>query len=65
MCILVFDWQPDTEQPLLLLANRDEFHARPSAPLMQWDDQPLVHAGRDLEAGVAGWEQHRAGALPL
>ena len=51
MCILVFDWQPDSEQPLLLLANRDEFHARPSAPLMQWDDQPLVHAGRDLEAG--------------
>lgn len=51
MCILVFDWQPGTEQPLLLLANRDEFHARPSAPLTQWADLPLVHAGRDLEAG--------------
>ena len=51
MCILVFDWQPDTEQPLLLLANRDEFHARPSAALAQWTDQPSIHAGRDLEAG--------------
>lgn len=51
MCILVFDWQPGTEQPLLMLSNRDEFHARPTAPLAQWADQPLVHAGRDLEAG--------------
>lgn len=51
MCILVFDWQPGTRQPLLLLANRDEFHARPAAALAQWADQPLVHAGRDLEAG--------------
>lgn len=51
MCILVFDWQPDSPQPLLLLANRDEFHARPTAPLAQWADQPAVHAGRDLEAG--------------
>lgn len=51
MCILVFDWQPGTAQPLLLLANRDEFHARPSAPLAQWADLPAIHAGRDLEAG--------------
>lgn len=51
MCILVFDWQPGTAQPLLLLSNRDEFHARPTAPLAQWADQPRVHAGRDLEAG--------------
>ena len=51
MCILVFDWQPDSAQPLLLLANRDEFHKRPTAPLAQWIDLPAVHAGRDLEAG--------------
>ena len=51
MCILVFDWQPGTRQPLLLLANRDEFHARPTAALAQWTDLPLVHAGRDLQAG--------------
>ncbi len=51
MCILVFDWQPGSRQPLLLLANRDEFHARPTLPLAQWPDRPRVHAGRDLEAG--------------
>lgn len=51
MCILVFDWQPGSTEPLLLLANRDEFHARPTAALAQWSDQPRIHAGRDLQAG--------------
>ena len=36
---------------LLVVANRDEFHARQSAPVHQWDDAPDIIAGRDLEAG--------------
>lgn len=51
MCLIVFSWAPGSGQPLLLLANRDEFHARPTAPLAQWHDLPRVHAGRDLQAG--------------
>ena len=51
MCLVVFAWRPENHQPLLLLANRDEVHARPSAALAQWDDQPSIYAGRDLEAG--------------
>ena len=51
MCLIVFSWQPVSQQPLLLLANRDEIHARPSAALAQWSDQPSIYAGRDLEAG--------------
>ncbi len=51
MCLVVFAWQPNNQQPLLLLANRDELHARPSAALAQWADQPAIYAGRDLEAG--------------
>lgn len=51
MCLVVFDWQPDSQQPLVLLANRDEFHERPTAALAQWTDQPSIYAGRDLEAG--------------
>ncbi|MDY0250239.1 MAG: NRDE family protein [Pseudomonas sp.] len=66
MCLIVFAWQPNSRQPLLLLANRDEMHARPSAPLAQWSDQPSVYAGRDLEAGGT-WlgisEQGRFAAL--
>jgi uncharacterized protein with NRDE domain len=37
--------------PLLLAANRDEFHARQAAPAGFWEDQPDLLAGRDLEAG--------------
>lgn len=66
MCLIVFSWQPERRQPLLLLANRDEVHARSSAPLAQWSDQPSVYAGRDLEAG-GSWlgiaEQGRFAAL--
>lgn len=51
MCLVVFSWQPGNAQPLLLLANRDEVKARPSAALAQWSDQPSIYAGRDLEAG--------------
>ncbi|WIX33850.1 NRDE family protein [Salinicola sp. JS01] len=50
MCLIVFDWQPDSDRPLRLAANRDEFHARPSAALHRWQDAPLL-GGRDLEGG--------------
>jgi uncharacterized protein with NRDE domain len=50
MCIVVFRWSPDGESPLHLIANRDEFFARPTAP-MQWWDGGEVLAGRDLKGG--------------
>lgn len=51
MCLIVFAWQPDGDYPLLLAANRDEFHRRSAAPMAWWDDAPQILAGRDLEAG--------------
>lgn len=50
MCLIVFAWRPGHAQPLILAANRDEFYARPTLPLAQWEDAPHVYAGRDLEA---------------
>ena len=50
MCLIAFAWQTHPRWRLLLAGNRDEFHARPSAPLAHWQDPP-IHAGRDLEAG--------------
>jgi len=50
MCILAFQWNPDAATPLLVLANRDEFYARPTAPLAWWDGNQIL-AGRDLQAG--------------
>lgn len=51
MCLIAFHWSPGSAQPLLLLANRDEFYARPSAPTRFWEQAPQVLAGRDLAAG--------------
>ncbi|MEN8642777.1 NRDE family protein [Pseudomonas sichuanensis] len=51
MCLIVFAWQPGSARPLIVAANRDEFHARPTQALAAWADAPGVYAGRDLEAG--------------
>ena len=51
MCLIGFRWTPGPGGGLLLAANRDEFHARPTAPLNRWDRQHQCYAGRDLSAG--------------
>ncbi|MFG0629952.1 NRDE family protein [Pseudomonas sp. xss_2] len=51
MCLIVFAWRPGHALPLIVAANRDEFHARPTQALAAWEDAPGVYAGRDLEAG--------------
>ncbi|HHJ4328633.1 TPA: NRDE family protein, partial [Klebsiella pneumoniae] len=48
---IAFAWRPGHRLPLLLIANRDEFHARPARPLAEWADAPGLFAGRDLSAG--------------
>ncbi|MGS2744227.1 NRDE family protein [Halomonas sp. LS-001] len=50
MCLLAFDWQPQTPTPLRLIGNRDEFHERPTRPLHHWNHAPIT-GGKDLEAG--------------
>lgn len=50
MCLIAFAWQSHPRWRLLLAGNRDEFHARASAPLSHWADMPII-GGRDLEAG--------------
>ena len=51
MCLIVLAWRPDHALPLIVAANRDEFYARPAAPLGPWADVPELLAGRDLQAG--------------
>ncbi|WP_439107705.1 NRDE family protein [Congregibacter sp.] len=51
MCLIVFAWQQHPNTPLLVAANRDEFHERPASAAAYWDDTPQVLAGRDLQAG--------------
>lgn len=65
MCLLVaaFDTHPDYR--LVLVGQRDEFHARPAAALDWWPDAPGVLAGRDLEAGGTWLGAGRDGRLAV
>lgn len=56
MCLIAFAWKIHPRYPLALIANRDELHARPSAPAGFDPDAPHVYGGRDLVAG-GGWLQ--------
>ncbi len=51
MCVVSIAWQAHPRWLLLVAGNRDEFHARASAPLARWIDRPDLIAGRDLQAG--------------
>ena len=50
MCVVALAWNAHPRWRLLLAGNRDEFHARPTAPLARWPDAGLL-AGRDLQSG--------------
>ncbi len=51
MCLIILSFNQHPDFPLVLAANRDEFYARPTAPLDWWQDNPAILAGRDLTAG--------------
>ena len=51
MCLILFAWQSHPRYPLVVAANRDEFHNRPTAAAQFWKECPELLAGRDLRAG--------------
>ena len=51
MCLVIVGHQQHPHWPLLVAANRDEFHARATAPSAFWGEHTGMLAGRDLEAG--------------
>lgn len=61
MCLLVFAWKAHPEYKLIVAANRDEFHARPSQDARWWADQPDILGGRDLQAGGTWLALSRSG----
>ncbi len=56
MCLIALAWKVHPRYPLVLIANRDEAHARPTAAADYDPDAPDVYGGRDLVAG-GGWLQ--------
>lgn len=51
MCIAYLAINTSKEWPLIIAANRDEFHARPTRAAAFWPDYPHLLAGRDLQDG--------------
>lgn len=51
MCLAVFAIDAHPDWPLVLVANRDEFHVRATEPMQPWPDSPHILAGKDLQAG--------------
>ena len=51
MCLIAFAWRSHPRWPLVMIANRDEFHARPSLSADFLADVPDVYGGVDLRAG--------------
>jgi uncharacterized protein with NRDE domain len=51
MCLIAVAWKAHPRFQLALIANRDEFHARPAAPAGFDPEFPDVYGGRDLQAG--------------
>ena len=56
MCLIAFAWRSHPRYPLVLIANRDEFHARPAAAADVDPEAPEVYGGRDLVEG-GSWLQ--------
>jgi len=50
MCLILFALQQHEDYPLVVIANRDEYYARPTQAAQWWPDMPDIFAGRDLQA---------------
>lgn len=65
MCVAALAWDAHPDWLLVAIGNRDEFHARPSAPLERWDDGSGVIAGKDLLGGGTWLGVSEAGRFAL
>jgi hypothetical protein len=51
MCLIAVAWRAHRHYPLVVIANRDEFHARPAAAAGFDPEAGEVYGGRDLLQG--------------
>lgn len=61
MCLIVVASRVHPGFPLIVAANRDEYHARPAERAEFWKDRPGILAGRDLQARGTWMGVSRAG----
>src|SRR5882762_10229249 len=60
MCLLVLAWRVHPRYKLVVAANRDEFHERPTEAMAKWPPPDDIIAGRDLRAGGTWLAMDRA-----
>lgn len=65
MCLAYLAISTLPEWPLLIAANRDEFHGRPTLVAAPWADHPDVFAGIDLRANGSWLGVTRTGRYAL
>lgn len=61
MCLFILANNLDDRFPLVIAANRDEDHQRPTIPAQVWDENPDVVGGRDVLHGGSWLALHRRG----
>lgn len=61
MCLIAFAYQSHPKYPLIIIANRDEFYERPTAPAHFWTEAPSILAGRDLRMNGSWMGVSKAG----
>lgn len=61
MCLLVIANQADSRRTLVIAANRDEDHLRPTRPAHVWEENPDVVGGRDVLHGGSWLALRRGG----
>lgn len=50
MCLIFFAIRHHPDYPLIIAANRDEFHARETQAASFWQENDGILAGKDIEA---------------
>lgn len=63
MCILFIAVNQHPKYPLIIAANRDEFHQRPTQASHFWERHPNMLAGKDLSAGGTWMGINKAGRI--
>jgi len=63
MCILFIGVNQHKHFPLIIAANRDEYHARPTQGSQFLTQHPSVLAGKDIKAGGSWMGVSKSGRL--
>ncbi|MBL4743074.1 MAG: NRDE family protein [Cycloclasticus sp.] len=65
MCLIVFKYQPESPDKLILLANRDEYHKREAIAADYWQTQTHIFGGIDKLSNGSWLSVDRSGRLAV